>query len=46
VGQVEPTLLLDADGYLSGQFFTSPLPAAQPRTDELPLNLSIVNFPS
>jgi hypothetical protein len=45
-GQVDPQLLLNADGYISGQFFTPPLPAPQPRTDELPLNLSIVNFPT
>lgn len=45
-GQVDPQSLIDADDFLSGVFFD---PAAagdpQPRAEELPLNLAVVDFP-
>jgi hypothetical protein len=44
-GQVAPQQILDADDYLSGEFLQGKLPIGQPRTDELPLLLAIVNFP-
>ena len=44
-GQVAPEKIIDADYYLSGSFFEGNLPAGQPRTDQLPTNLAIVEFP-
>jgi hypothetical protein len=45
VGQVPPALLEAADDYISGSFLPASPPAPQPRTDELPLVLAIVDFP-
>jgi hypothetical protein len=36
--------ILDAD-YLTGTFLQDKLPDTQTRTDELPMNLAIVDFP-
>ena len=44
-GQVDPELIIESDDFLSGQFLEGKLPAGEPRTDELPLNLAIVDFP-
>lgn len=44
-GQVPVQAIMDADDYLSGTFLQDKLPTVQKRTDELPLNLAIVNFP-
>jgi murein DD-endopeptidase MepM/ murein hydrolase activator NlpD len=44
-GQVPAKLILGADDYLTGKFLTDKLPAGQPRTDQLPLSLAIVDFP-
>jgi len=44
-GQVAPELIFAADDYLSGNFAPGRLPTPEPRTDELPLALAIVNFP-
>ncbi|MBC2641578.1 MULTISPECIES: M23 family metallopeptidase [unclassified Rhodococcus (in: high G+C Gram-positive bacteria)] len=44
-GQVAPQQILDADDYLSGQFLQGKLPTGEPRTDQLPTNLAIVDFP-
>jgi len=44
-GQVDPELIIEADDFLSGQFLQGKLPAGEPRADELPLNLAIVDFP-
>lgn len=44
-GQVDLQLFLDADDNVTGQFLGGRLPSPQPRTDELPLSLSIINFP-
>lgn len=46
VGQVSLDTLNATDSNLSGTFLAPPPPAGQPRTDELPLSLAIVNFPS
>jgi hypothetical protein len=45
VGQVSPEAFLAADDFLSGTFLPIPLPTAQPRTEELPLLLAIIDFP-
>ena len=45
-GQVAPQALLDADDFLSGQFLQGRLPTPEPRTDQLPAALAIVNFPA
>lgn len=45
-GQVAPEQIADADDYLSGTFLQGKLTTAQSRTDEMPLNLAIVDFPS
>lgn len=45
-GQVAPQTLLDADDFLSGQFLQGKLPTPEPRTDQLPAALAIVNFPT
>jgi len=45
-GQISAQQLYDADYYLTGTFFgTDRLPQPEPRTDQLPLAWSIVNFP-
>ncbi|MDT2004415.1 M23 family metallopeptidase [Rhodococcus opacus] len=44
-GQVAPQQILAADDYLSGRFLQGKLPSPEPRTDQLPTNLAIVNFP-
>ncbi|WP_237341114.1 M23 family metallopeptidase [Williamsia soli] len=44
-GQVPVQAIMDADDYLTGNFLQDKLPTAQKRTDELPMNLAIVNFP-
>jgi murein DD-endopeptidase MepM/ murein hydrolase activator NlpD len=44
-GQVDPQQIIDADDFLSGRFLQGKLPSGEPRTDELPLNLAIVDFP-
>lgn len=43
--QVPVQAIMDADDYLTGNFLQDSLPAVQKRTNELPLNLAIVNFP-
>lgn len=45
-GQVPTKLIQDANLYLSGQYLGDKLPTGQPRTDQLPLSLAIVNFPA
>jgi murein DD-endopeptidase MepM/ murein hydrolase activator NlpD len=45
-GQVAPQALFDADDFLSGQFLQGRLPTPEPRTDQLPAALAIVNFPA
>ncbi|MER7763701.1 M23 family metallopeptidase [Streptomyces sp. NPDC097619] len=44
-GQIPYPAWIATDNYLSGTFLQGRLPEAQPRTDELPLVLSVVNFP-
>lgn len=44
-GQVAPQQIADADDYLSGTFLQGRLGSPEPRKNELPLNLAIVNFP-
>lgn len=45
-GRVARASMWNADNYLSGSFFgPDRLPTAQPRANELPLLLAIVNFP-
>jgi hypothetical protein len=44
-GQVPVQAIMDADDYLTGTFLQDKLPDTQTRTDELPMNLAIVNFP-
>lgn len=44
-GQVAPQQIIDADDYLTGEFLQGKLPEGQPRADELPLLLAIVDFP-
>lgn len=45
-GQIDPRTIVAADDYLSGSFFgAGRLSGPQPRTNELPLAWSIVNFP-
>ncbi|MBP1325736.1 murein DD-endopeptidase MepM/ murein hydrolase activator NlpD [Leucobacter exalbidus] len=43
-GQVAPKVIEDADDYLTGNFLTGKLAQAEARTDEMPLNLAIVDF--
>jgi hypothetical protein len=44
-GQVDPASIANADNYLSGSYFgAGRLPTAQPRTDQLPVSLALVNF--
>jgi len=46
-GQVDPASIANADNYLSGSYFgPGRLPTAQPRTNQLPVSLALVNFPS
>jgi hypothetical protein len=45
-GQVSAAALWNSDNYLSGSYFgPDRLPAPQPRTNQLPVLLAIVNFP-
>jgi murein DD-endopeptidase MepM/ murein hydrolase activator NlpD len=45
-GQISSQQIKDTDDYLKGKFFGDQrLPAPQPRTNELPLAWSIINFP-
>ena len=43
-GQV-PSMVVATDDYLTGNFGQQRLPQPQPRINELPLSLAIVNFP-
>jgi len=46
-GQVDPASIWNADNYLSGRYFgPGRLPTAQPRTNQLPVSLALVNFSS
>jgi len=45
-GQVPVDTLLAADDFLSGPWLDNALPKPQPRTQELPLALAIINFRS
>jgi hypothetical protein len=45
-GQVPPQAIMDADDYLTGQFLQGRLATPEPRTDQLPSALAIVNFPA
>jgi murein DD-endopeptidase MepM/ murein hydrolase activator NlpD len=45
-GQVAPQALIDTDDYLSGQFLQGRLSTPEPRTDQLPAALAIVDFPA
>ncbi|MGH9095889.1 MAG: M23 family metallopeptidase, partial [Acidimicrobiales bacterium] len=45
-GQVPLQQVLTADNYLTGNFFSEKLATGQPRKDQRPLNLDIVDFPS
>ena len=45
VGQVAPAALAAADDYLTGAFLPVPRPAGQPRTEQLPSVLAIVDLP-
>jgi hypothetical protein len=44
-GAVPTQAVLDADDNLSGQFLQGRLPQPEPRTDQLPMGLAIVDFP-
>lgn len=44
-GQVPTQTIADADDYLSGTFVDRAQLTREPRTDELPLNLAVVDFP-
>ncbi len=44
-GQVSPASILDADDYLTGTFLPATPTAGQPRTDQLPSVLAMVDFP-
>jgi hypothetical protein len=44
-GQIPTQAIVDADDNLTGQLFQDRLPQPQPRTAQLPLNLTIVDFP-
>ncbi|MGA7053052.1 MAG: M23 family metallopeptidase [Mycobacterium sp.] len=46
-GQVDPASIWNADNYLSGSYFgPARLSEAQPRTNQLPVSLALVNFPN
>jgi hypothetical protein len=44
--KVAPQALIDTDDYLSGQFLQGRLATPEPRTDQLPAALAIVDFPA
>lgn len=44
-GQVDPEQIANADDYLSGTFLQGKFGKPEARTNELPLNLAIVDFP-
>ncbi|MDV8002017.1 M23 family metallopeptidase [Rhodococcus sp. IEGM 1408] len=44
-GQVSPQRIADADDYLSGTFVDQAVLRREPRTNQMPLNLAVVNFP-
>ncbi|WP_308466291.1 M23 family metallopeptidase [Rathayibacter soli] len=43
-GFIAPSAMLNTDSYVSGKYFADHLSTVQKRTDQLPLNGSIVNF--
>ena len=45
-GQVPLQEILDADNFVSGTFFQQRLQTGQPRKDQLPQSLAIIDFPS
>jgi hypothetical protein len=45
LGQVPAAAVLDADDFLTGTFLPATPAAGQPRTDQLPLVLAVVDFP-
>jgi murein DD-endopeptidase MepM/ murein hydrolase activator NlpD len=45
-GQLDAKAFADSDDYLTGGFFPPGLPAGQPRTEQLPNELAIVDFPN
>jgi hypothetical protein len=45
-GQVDPQLFFDTDDFLSGEFGAGRLDSPEARSDELPLLLTIIDFPS
>jgi hypothetical protein len=45
-GQVAPAAIIDADDYLTGTFLQGELAQGEPRTNQLPLLLAIVDFPA
>jgi len=45
-GQVTLQAIIDADDYLTGQFLQGRLPTPQPRTEQLPTALAVINFPA
>ena len=45
-GQVEPSRIQNADDYLTGTFLQGKLAQGEPRTNQLPLLLAIVDFPT
>lgn len=44
-GQVAPAAIQDADDYLTGTFLQGKLAQPEPRTNQLPLLLAVVDFP-
>ncbi|MBJ8345449.1 M23 family metallopeptidase [Antrihabitans sp. YC2-6] len=44
-GQVDPKEILAADNYLTGSFLQGRMSDPEPRKDELPANLAIIDFP-
>jgi hypothetical protein len=44
-GQVAPQALIDADDFLGGQYLQDRLATPEPRTEQLPSALAIVDFP-
>jgi hypothetical protein len=45
-GQVPLQQILNSDDFLSGKFFGDKSATGQPRRNERPLNLDIIDFPS
>ena len=45
-GQVAPEEIINADDYLTGTFLQGKLAQGEPRTNQLPLLLAIVDFPA